>query len=209
MKSFLAAAWSVSLSVLATAALAINVVGAASSQDSPEYVEMTLGNPDAKVVLTEYASFTCPHCATFHETSYPQLKKNYIDTGKVLFRIREVYQFRPGIWAAILARCGGRERYFGIVDLLFKKQASWSTPADAADVVSRLTEIGRAAGLTQDQISACFTDAENAEMLYNVSVKNQRENNVVATPSFTINGRLHSNMPYQQLADLLDEALGE
>ena len=209
MKSLLAAVWSVAISFLATAALAIHVAGAAVSQDGPEYVEMTLGNPDAKVVLTEYASFTCPHCASFHEISYPQLKRDYIDTGKVLFRIREVFQFRPGIWAAILARCGGRERYFGLVDLLFKKQKSWSTPANAADVVTRLTEIGRAAGLTQDQITACFTDAENAEMLYNVSVENQNADNVTATPSFTINGRLHSNMPYQQLADLLDEALAE
>ena len=209
MKNLFAAVRSVALAFLATAALAINVAGAAWSQEAPEYVEMTLGNPDAKVVLTEYASFTCPHCATFHETAYPQLKRDYIDTGKVLFRIREIYQFRPGIWAAILARCGGRERYFGIVDLLFQKQASWSTPTDAADVVSRLSEIGRAAGLTQDQITACFTDAENAELLYSVSIKNQNADNVVATPSFTINGNLHSNMPYRQLADLLDEALGE
>lgn len=209
MKSLVAAAWSVLVSCLATAAFAIHFAGIAASQDGPEYVEMTLGNPNAKVVLTEYASFTCPHCATFHEASYPQLKRDYIDTGKILFRIREVYQFRPGIWAAILARCGGQERYFGIVDLLFKKQQSWSTPADAADVVKRLTEIGKAAGLTQDQITACFTDAENAEMLYNVSVENQDADNVTATPSFTINGRLYSNMPYQQLADLLDEALAE
>ena len=192
----------------AAAVLSLSLAGAALTQDSSDPVEMTEGNPDAQVVLTEYASFTCPHCASFHEIVYPQLKKNYIDTGKILFRLREVYFDRPGLWAGLLARCGGPEKYFGIVDLLFKSQPSWSGRPTASEIVSRLMEIGRAAGLSTEAINACFSDAEKAQKLVEIWEMNRDADNIYATPTFILNGESYSNMSFEQLSDLLEEALG-
>ena len=70
--------------------------------------------------------FTCPHCAAFHATVFPQIKANYIDTGKVRLVYREVYFNKPSLWAAMIARCAPPDRYFGIVDLLFDRQADWA-----------------------------------------------------------------------------------
>ena len=75
--------------------------GAAQAQSAdaaaPVVVEMVKGNPDAPVEVIEYASYTCPHCASFHANQYPLLKQNYIDTDKIKFVYREVYFDRPGL----------------------------------------------------------------------------------------------------------------
>ena len=84
--------------------------------------DMIEGNADASVTVVEYASFTCPHCASFHAGPYKKLKKNYIDTGKVKFVFREVYFDKVGVWSSLVARCGGQERFFEIADLIFKGQ---------------------------------------------------------------------------------------
>ena len=78
--------------------------------DTSMIKEMALGNPDASVTVIEYASFTCPHCATFHVGPYKQLKTEYIDPGLINFIYREVYFDRPGLWAGITARCGEKRR---------------------------------------------------------------------------------------------------
>ena len=82
------------------------------AQETRELVEMSLGADDAPVTLIEYASLTCPHCANFHKTVLPQLKSDYIDTGKVRLIYREVYFDRPSLWAAMIARCAGRGPVF-------------------------------------------------------------------------------------------------
>ncbi|MCE2523120.1 MAG: DsbA family protein [Rhodobacteraceae bacterium] len=180
-----------------------------AAQEEPEYVEMTLGNPDAKVIVTEYASFTCPHCGTFHQNVFGRLKSEYIDTGKILFRLREIYFDRYGLWAGIVARCGGESKYFGIVDLLFDKQDSWSRQNSPAQVAARLRGIGLAAGLTDTQLDACLTDQANAEMLFAAYQEFADDDGITSTPTFIINGKLHSNMPYEDFAELLDNELSE
>ena len=83
-----------------TPALAQETTTAATTGEGPG--DFSLGSPDAKVKLVEYASFTCPHCAHFHDTVFGQLKTDYIDTGKVHFTLREVYFDRYGLWAALI-----------------------------------------------------------------------------------------------------------
>ena len=78
--------------------------------DTSTIVEMVQGAEDAPVEIIEYASYTCPHCANFHQGAYKQLKKDFIDTGKVKFIYREVYFDRYGLWASMVARCGGPAR---------------------------------------------------------------------------------------------------
>ena len=82
----------------------------------------TMGNPKAKVVLIEYAAPTCPHCAHFDETVFPQIKQKYIDTGKVYYVFR-VFPLHPSDAAAeAMAVCLPRDNYFQFIDLLFRNQ---------------------------------------------------------------------------------------
>src|SRR6266566_8249929 len=84
------------------------------------------GQADAPVTIVEYASMTCPHCSHFHETTYPELKKKYIDTGKVRFIFREFPLDQLAAAAFMLARCGAKERYFPMVETLFQQQRTWA-----------------------------------------------------------------------------------
>ncbi len=181
----------------------------ASTEDTGEskIVEMTLGNPDAKVHVIEYASFTCPHCANFEKTVFPDLRKNYIDAGKVQFTFRDVYFDRYGLWASMVARCDPM-RYFGVQHLVFEDIAAWAS-GEPAQVADGLRKIGRQAGLTDDQVNACMQDAGKAQELMAWYEANAEKDGIDATPSFIINGQKYSNMSYADFAKVLDEKLAE
>jgi protein-disulfide isomerase len=171
--------------------------------------DMILGNPDSKVVLTEYASFTCPHCANFHSAVFKDLKRDYIDTGKIKFVYREVYFDRYGLWAAMVARCGGEMRYFGIADILYSTQKEWAASDDPATVVGNLKKIGLTAGMDDATLNACLNDGPKAQAMVEKYQTDTAADDISSTPSFVLNGVKHSNMGYAELAKLLDQELAK
>ncbi len=179
----------------------------ASTLPADPAMDMALGDPGAPITLIEYASFTCPHCANFHANVLPQLKANYVETGKVRYIHREVYFDRYGLWAGLLARCGGEERYFGIADMIYAQQRSWAASNDPAVVADNLRRMGRIAGLSDDEVNACLGDREAAQALVAAYQTNAAADGVQATPTLVINGTRHPNMPYAELARLLDAKL--
>lgn len=189
-------------------------LGAAEAQEAGKadlslVKEMTMGQPDAPVHVIEYASFTCPHCASFHVNVWEKLKENYIDTGKVRFTMREVYFDRYGLWAGMVARCGdGEQRYFGIVDVLFETQRGWTAPGEPAGIVENLRGIGRQAGLSNAELDTCLNDAAKAQALVASYQQNATADDVRGTPTFFINGKKYSNMGYEEFARTLDGHLG-
>ena len=178
------------------------------AQEKREVQEMTLGDANAPVTLVEYAMFTCPHCAAFHADVFPQLKANFIDTGKVRLVFREVYFNKPSLWAAMIARCAPPDRYFGIVEVLFTKQADWAGSQDSEAMLQQLYGIGRQAGLTDEQMNACMRDRSLAEALVAEYQKNAGADGIDSTPTFLINGEKESNMSYEDLEAKLNAALG-
>ncbi|SDI64197.1 DsbA family protein [Aliiruegeria lutimaris] len=183
------------------------LVGAAQAAEGHEVVEMTLGNPDAKVQVIEYASFTCGHCSNFEKTVFQEIRKNYIDTDKISFTFRDVYFDRPGLWASMVARCDPM-RYFGVQHLLMDDISSWAS-GEPAQIADNLRKIGRQAGLTDEKVDACLQDADMAQTLYQWWEANSEEHDINATPSFIINGEKYSNMNYADFSKLLDEKLAE
>jgi protein-disulfide isomerase len=171
--------------------------------------DMILGNPDSTVVLTEYASFTCPHCANFHSAVFKDLKRDYIDTGKIKFVYREVFFDRYGLWAAMVARCGGDMRYFGIADILYSTQKEWAASDDPATVVGNLKKIGLTAGMDEATLNACLNDGPKAQAMVTKYETDTAADDISSTPSFVLNGVKHSNMGYAELAKLLDEELAK
>jgi protein-disulfide isomerase len=178
------------------------------AQDSREVTEMAMGDSDAPVTMIEYASLTCPHCAAFHADVLPLIKENFIDTGQVRLVYREVFFDRPGLWAAMLARCAGEDRYFGVVDLLFENQSEWARQESATDIVQSLYSIGRQAGMSNEAMDACLQDEEFAKALITAYQENAKADDVTATPSFIINGEKASNMSYGEFEERLNQELG-
>lgn len=197
------------LAALPATALALGALrwNPAQAQEA-EIPDMVLGDPAAKVEVIEYASFTCPHCARFHTDVLPRLKAEYIETGKIRFVYREVYFDRPGLWAAMVARCGGAERYFGIADLIYKGQANWVRGNSPAEVADNLRRIGRTAGLSAEELEACLTDADLARGLVARYERQSAEHGITSTPSFVIDGTKYGNMSYEDFAALIDKRLG-
>lgn len=194
--------------VLATpAAWAESASTAAATDEKPQIQEMTLGAEDAPVTVMEYASFTCPHCAAFHDDQFLKLKADYIDTGKVRFIYRDVYFDRIGLWAAMLARCEP-ERFFGIADLIYSKQSDWLNSNDPVQLAANLRKLGKVAGLPEDQMNACMEDGAKAKALVNWYQANVEKDKIEGTPTLIIDGEKHSNMSWSELKKIIDEKLG-
>ncbi|KPA21207.1 Disulfide bond formation protein D precursor [Shimia sp. SK013] len=177
--------------------------------DTSGVVEMVMGAEDAKVTIIEYASFTCPHCASFHSQVLKPLKAEFVDTGKVKFIFRDVYFDRFGLWASMVARCGGQEKFFGIADILMSTQAEWSRAGDPTAIAGALRKTGRLAGLDDDTLQACLQDEDKAKALVGWYQENAAADDVNATPTLIIDGEKYSNMSYAALKELIEEKLAE
>ena len=188
--------------------LLVGMAEAQTTGDPSAIPDMVLGNPDAAVEVIEYASYTCPHCANFHASAWPQLKADYIDTGKIKFVYREVYFDRFGLWASMIARCGGEMRFWGITDLIYERQREWiAGGSDPALIVENLRKIGKTAGLDDAALDACMSDGETAQNLVAWYETNSKADGITGTPSFIINGEKYSNMPWDEFKALLDGLL--
>ena len=193
--------------------LAITILGFASnavfSENNKEniYLDMVKGNSDAKVTIVEYASFTCPYCATFHKEIFPQLREQYIDTGKVKFIYREVYFDAPGLWGGLLTRCVSPEKYFGIVDLLYKKQSKWASGSTEKEILNELFSIGRQVGMEDEQINKCMQNKEKSLKMIDAYLENSKIDKITSTPSLVINGKLLKPNNFSDLAVEIDKIL--
>ena len=181
--------------------------GAAMAAEHGELMpDMVLGEEDAPIEIIEYASFTCPHCARFHMDVYPKLKTNFVEPGHAKFIFREVYFDKYGLWAGMLARCGGPDRYFGLVDMILTKQGEWAQGSQE-DIVGGLYAIGRVAGLTDEEMQACLQDNDNARALVADYQAKAGADGINSTPSFVIDGENFSNMSYEDFETLLNGKL--
>ena len=115
---------------------------------------------------------------------------------------------RPGLWASLVARCGGGMRFFGITEMIYEDQAEWAR-GEPAEIAEGLRRIGLAAGLTDEELDACLSDGAKAQALVARFEEQMEADGVTATPSFVIDGELHSNMPLAELRRELDERLEE
>ena len=183
--------------------------GAAGSGNDPGYTleatDRVQGNRNSKVVFIEYAAPTCSHCATFNETTYPIIKANYIDTGKILYVFR-VFPLNPADGAAEkVARCLPEDKYFAFIDLLFRNQTLWV----GNDVHGGLVRLGRMAGLSAEQVDKCIDNSAEDDRINAVSAEGQRRYNVSATPTLILNGTTINNDAPAELSKLIDAELAK
>ena len=186
---------------------AANAQSSDADAGAAEIIDMVQGAEDAPITVIEYASFTCPHCARFHSDVYKLLRKNYIDTGKVKFIFREVYFDKYGMWASMIARCNGPDRFFGMTDLILNSQSTWARAGDDLAIVEALRKIGRLSGMQDAALDSCLQDGEKLRALVGWYKENAQRDGIQSTPSFLIDGQPYKNMDYEEFAKILDEKL--
>ena len=190
--------------VVAVAAIAVGVYFGTGAPSSPPPVaavsapnkaalesvqpgDHVLGDPKAPITVIEYASLTCSHCAHFHTQVLPEIKKKWIDTGKVKLVYRDFPLDQVAAKAAQIAECAGNDKYFGVVDIIFRGQAQWATSADPlADLAKPL----RIAGMGENEIKACLANDAMSNAVIN-DYKGGEAMGVNSTPTLFINGQLY------------------
>ena len=148
--------------------------------------DQVLGSPDAPVTIIEYASMTCPHCAHFHETTYPEMKKKYIDTCKVRFIFREFPLDPLAAAGSMLARCAGNDKYFPMIESLFAQQKDWVIQKPLQPMMA----IAKQAGFTQESFDKCLANQQMLDGIEAGRTRAVQKLNVNSTPTFFINGKI-------------------
>lgn len=160
------------------------------------------GKADAPVTIIEYASTTCGHCAQFAAQTYPRLKSEYIDPGKVRFILREFPLDPLSAAGFMIARCAGEDKYFAAVDLLFKEQKQW---AYSDKPVEGLQNLVKQIGFTQQSFEACLTNQELLDGVNWVRQRGAEKFGVTSTPTFFINGQIQRGaMSFDALKKIVD-----
>lgn len=148
--------------------------------------DMVMGKADAPVTIIEYASMTCGHCANFSEKTFPELKKRYIDTGKVKYILREFPLDPLAAAGFMLARCAGNDKYYPMVEALFAQQKQWAVQKP----IEPLMAIAKQAGFTQESFNACLSNQKVLEGIEATRARASEKLGVNSTPTFFINGKV-------------------
>ena len=168
-----------------------------------------LGNPTAPVTIYEFSSLGCSHCADFHLNMLPQLKKDYIDTGKVKLVFADFPIDGRSMKAAMLARCMPADKYFDFLSVLFKKQLTWGLSFKAEKLLASYAELE---GLSKEQANLCMADDDTAKEIMAVRQDALEKLRIQGTPSFLVRGpdgeEILPGMPdYETLQEVLNKYL--
>ena len=168
--------------------------------------DVVLGSDKAPVTIIEYASMTCPHCAHFSETTFPELQKRYIDTGKVRFIFREFPLDALAAAGFMLARCAGNDKFMPVIETLFAKQRDWMVEKP----IEPLRAIAKQFGFTQETFDACLANQKVLDGIQDVRDRAAEKLGVNSTPTFFVNGqKLSGDQSIDALAKAIDPYLKE
>lgn len=166
-----------------------------------------IGDENAPVTMIEYASMTCGSCAQFHNIVLPELKRTYIDTGKLRVIMREFPLDPLSAGAFMLARCTGDDHYGKMIEILFQRQNEWVTTNDP---LPALFSIVKQAGLTRKRFDQCLSDQKLLDAINHVKDRASKKFNVSATPTFFINGKMiRGGQSFEEFKEILDPLLDE
>lgn len=191
-------------------AAALLLAGHAHAQDGAGALpERAIGSPDAPVELVEYASLSCPHCATFHAGALPEIRERFIDTGKVRFVYRDFPLDRPALLGAMIAQCQEEERFFPVLDMLFRRQEDWARTGDAEETKEAMAGLLRQFGITRADISACLAETPENQARMRAILAGRLDAStrlgVDSTPTFFVDGeKLTGPLDADRLARLVE-----
>jgi protein-disulfide isomerase len=183
------------------ASKALNVPPAAELLREGPLGERSLGNPNAPVTVIEYASLTCPHCANFQRNLFPRVKKEFIDTGKIRFIVREFPIGHTSGAAAIVNRCAPADKYFALFSAFLLRQPEWVSQDIRPDA---LYTVAKSSGMSREAFDKCLSNQTIIDGLTEVKQRG-RQFGVIGTPTFFANGRkAQGEITFEEFKALVD-----
>ena len=165
----------------------------------------TMGNESAPIKMIEFASLTCGHCAKFHNEVFPQLKRDYIDNGKIYFTYKDFPLDKFALKASVIARCSGKEKYFSFLKVLYKKQRDWTSSQDPFKSLLKIAKLG---GLKNDEIKVCVSNKSIEDGILKNRLNSTKKFEIKATPTIYINGKKYNgDLTYEALKLKLDSLI--
>ena len=171
--------------------------------------EFVIGDKDAPITIIEYASMSCSHCASFHNNTLPDIKKEYIDTGKVRMVFRD-YPFNyPALLGSMMMRCISSDLRYDYMNALYTLQNTWVNK-DPKISKKELYKIMQSGGMTKDEFDECYSNLDNENLILEGVMAAQKDFNIKSTPSFIVNGNLvEGNKNIKEFRQIIDKILSE
>lgn len=164
--------------------------------------DRVMGKPNAPVTVIEYASLTCPHCANFQRNVFPRVKKEFIDTGKVRFIVREFPIGHTSGTAAIINRCAPEDKYFALFNAFLTRQPEWVSLEIRPDAIYA---VAKSSGMSRETFDKCLTNQSIIDALTGVKQRG-RQFGVKGTPTFFINGqKAQGEITFDQIKSMIEQ----
>jgi len=199
------------MTCIRTAALAIATlllwapIASADDQDSINATPKVLGDPNAPVTIVEFASTSCPHCASFHIERMAWLKETFIETGRAKLEFRDFPLNAPALWGAMLPHCAGPDRYFAYLDLVFERQRNW---AFADEPQAALKDLAKQAGMSSADFDSCMANESLQTAIIEARKDGIDNYDIQSTPTFLIDGEYLRGVPSEEELTKRIEAAG-
>ena len=169
--------------------------------------DIPMGDANAPVTMIEYASLSCPHCAHFARTIFPDIQKAYIDTGKVKYIFRDFPLDGQALKAAVIAHCADKDRYYTFVKVIFDKQDAWDGQKNYLELLTNIAKLG---GLSGDKINACLDNKAMEDEVIQSKLTASNSLDIKATPTFFINGeKIEGAGSADEFHSAIDKALAK
>ena len=172
----------------------------------PHESERSVGKPDAKTAVQEFFSLTCTHCAAFARETFPQIKTELIDTGKVRWVFRDFPLDQVALEAAMVARYLPPDAYEPFVLALFANQDRWAF-AQGVNPTDELWKTAALAGMSRPIFDQAVADTALKTWILQQQADDQKQWGIDATPSFVVNGKMYSGeMSFDAFRKLVPDA---
>jgi hypothetical protein len=176
--------------------------------DDPLTAIRAIGDPNAPVIMEDFSSLTCPHCAHFHEDTLPLIKEQYVDTGKVYLIFRDYPLNKPAVTAAGIARCMPEDEYYDFITVLFRTQMEWAT----SNSPQKLVQTAKLAGLSDEELKTCMENRDLIKYILATMKHNSQKYEISSTPTFVLNeGKvtITGNRSFEEFASQIDALLAD
>ena len=186
--------------------LAIIVLGSFSNLNAEEIKRITVGNKDAKITIIAFESLTCSHCANFHKDVYPELKKEYLDTGLAKIEFRHLPLDIAAFNASKVAQCNN-DGNSDILESLYANQQKWVKGSSVEEANKNLQIFLKNEGFSLD-FESCVNNKNIEDFVLNDRIEGAKNFKISSTPTIIINNeKFEKKLNYKNLKKALEKMI--